>query len=102
MKANRTSHKLPALSTENHNGKSKKLQKFMRKNLILYFSSVSEDSVDLSPISEISDANHNDDVIVSSNLNVSSDFNFIFDLVRVYVKVELFYSLHIDLCETKL
>lgn len=74
------------------------VRQFTNKSLNAAFSSVSEDSADLSPISEISDANPQDDVIVSSNLCVSSDFSFEFDLVRVYVNVSLFSSVHIDLC----
>ena len=40
------------------------------KSLNAAFASLSEDSVDLSPISEISFANHNEDVTVSSNLTI--------------------------------
>ncbi|KAL1320766.1 hypothetical protein HN51_065470 [Arachis hypogaea] len=57
---------LSTRSAENHHAKSKvpsskKSSKITRKNLNAEFTCVSEDSVDSSPISEISYLNHNDD-----------------------------------------
>ncbi|KAG4381395.1 hypothetical protein AAZX31_15G133300 [Glycine max] len=67
MKEHQTSHKVFARSTENRHGRfkdfpSKKSNKITDKSLNAAFASLSEDSVDLSPISEISFANHNEDV----------------------------------------
>ncbi|KAL2603824.1 hypothetical protein AAZV13_09G032700 [Glycine max] len=67
MKEHQTPHKVFARSTENRHGRfkdfpSKKSNKITGNNLNAAFASVSEDSVDLSPISEISYANHGEDV----------------------------------------
>ncbi|KAH1041309.1 hypothetical protein GYH30_023915 [Glycine max] len=67
MKEHQTPHKVFARSTENRHGRfkdfpSKKSNKITGNNLNAAFASVSEDSVDLSPISEISYANHSEDV----------------------------------------
>ncbi|XP_027338275.1 protein SINE3 [Abrus precatorius] len=67
MKEHQTPHKVFLRSAENGKGRfkdfpSKKSNKITNKSLNAAFTSVSEDSVDLSPISEISDANRNEDV----------------------------------------
>ncbi|XP_061350405.1 protein SINE3 [Gastrolobium bilobum] len=67
MKENQTPNKVFARSADNRNGRfkdfpSKKSIKIANKSLNAAFTSVSEDSVDLSPISEISDVNRSEDV----------------------------------------
>ena len=69
-----------------------------KKCLNATFTSISEDSVDFSPISEISDANHNQDVTVSLNLNVLFPF---LEWNMTLHNISFFYSAHFDLFEMK-